>query len=143
MQRSSEKCCIIRYRGNFFHSRRHLTKNLMTNGFCRLTCALSKLQLNYLLRALKSILLRTQHRQDLKRTGFLPFRLQFYRIGHNSMDFGLIVSLFQRLRQIGCFVTTSENVIFKLVKDKDHPKFNDIRGLVKDRSPHTMLVEQP
>lgn len=50
---------------------------------------------------------------------------------------------FQRLRQIGCFVTTSENVIFKLVKDKDHPKFNDIRGLVKDRSPHTMLVEQP
>ncbi|GAB6019334.1 hypothetical protein CHUAL_000927 [Chamberlinius hualienensis] len=47
---------------------------------------------------------------------------------------------FQRMRQIGCFISTFENIVFKLVKDKDHPKFNDIRGLVKDSLPETGLV---
>lgn len=39
-----------------------------------------------------------------------------------------------RLHKVGCFVTSSENVIFKLMKDKDHPKFNEIRKLVLDPS---------
>lgn len=48
---------------------------------------------------------------------------------------------FQRLRQIGCFITTSENVIFKLMQSKEHPKFNDIRQLVKDVSTETGLAK--
>jgi len=51
----------------------------------------------------------------------------------------LLVDL-QRLRQIGCFVTTSETVIFKILGDKDNPKFTDIRHLVKEPSPFTGLV---
>lgn len=36
----------------------------------------------------------------------------------------------QRLREIGCHITTSESILFKLMKDKNHPKFNDVRKLV-------------
>lgn len=40
----------------------------------------------------------------------------------------------KRLENLGCFITTSENVIFKLMKDKNHPNFNDIRKLVAEPS---------
>ncbi|KAG6445171.1 hypothetical protein O3G_MSEX003786 [Manduca sexta] len=39
------------------------------------------------------------------------------------MDRGLAL---QRLQNIGCFVGTSENVLFKLMKDKNHPAFKQI-----------------
>ena len=45
----------------------------------------------------------------------------------------------ERLRSIGCFITTSENVIFKLMKDKNHPKFNDVRKLVTEPSTFPQL----
>lgn len=48
---------------------------------------------------------------------------------------------FQRLRQMGCFVATAENIIFKLLGDKEHPKFNEVRSLVRDISPSTKLAE--
>lgn len=41
---------------------------------------------------------------------------------------------FHRLRQLGCFITTSENVIFKLMGGKNHPKFSQIKPLVQDMS---------
>ncbi|XP_067004768.1 isochorismatase domain-containing protein 1 [Anabrus simplex] len=47
---------------------------------------------------------------------------------------------FQRLKQIGCFITTSETVIFKLLGDKEHPNFADIRPLIKTTSPNTGLA---
>uniref|UniRef100_T1J0E0 Isochorismatase domain-containing protein 1 n=1 Tax=Strigamia maritima TaxID=126957 RepID=T1J0E0_STRMM len=47
---------------------------------------------------------------------------------------------FQRLGQIGCHVTTSESVLFKLIGDKNHPKFNQIRDLVKTPSPDSQIV---
>ncbi|KAK7788883.1 hypothetical protein R5R35_013449 [Gryllus longicercus] len=47
---------------------------------------------------------------------------------------------FQRLKQIGCFITTSETVIFKLLGDKEHPHFADIRPLIKTTSPNTGLA---
>ena len=46
---------------------------------------------------------------------------------------------FERLKQIGCHITTSENVIFKLMRDKNHPKFNDIRKLVSEPTTDTGL----
>lgn len=46
---------------------------------------------------------------------------------------------FERMRQIGCFLTTSENVIFKLLRTKDNPCFNDVRKLVSEVSADTGL----
>ncbi|XP_064463832.1 isochorismatase domain-containing protein 1-like [Ornithodoros turicata] len=46
---------------------------------------------------------------------------------------------FERLRQIGCFVDTTESIIFKLVKDKGHPLFNDIRQMIKNVTHDTGL----
>lgn len=48
---------------------------------------------------------------------------------------------FQRLRQIGCFIATSENVIFKLMRSKDHPNFSQIRPLVTEKSIDTGLAQ--
>lgn len=48
---------------------------------------------------------------------------------------------FHRLRQIGCFIATSENVIFKLMRTKNHPKFSQIRPLVTVKSINTGLAE--
>lgn len=50
--------------------------------------------------------------------------------------------LLQRLKQIGCFIATSESVIYKLIGDKNHPKFNEIRPLIKDTSVETGLVSK-
>ncbi|XP_053621245.1 isochorismatase domain-containing protein 1-like isoform X2 [Plodia interpunctella] len=44
----------------------------------------------------------------------------------STMDRGLAL---QRLQSIGCFVSTSENVLFKLLKDKNHPAFKPISKL--------------
>lgn len=49
---------------------------------------------------------------------------------------------FQRLMQIGCFVTTSENVIFKLLQGKNHPKFGQIRGFVQKPTVETGLLSR-
>ncbi|CAH2056407.1 unnamed protein product, partial [Iphiclides podalirius] len=42
------------------------------------------------------------------------------------MDRGLAL---QRLQSIGCFVGTSENVLFKLLKDKNNEAFKDVSKL--------------
>ena len=47
---------------------------------------------------------------------------------------------FERLRQMGCFITTSETVIFKLLGDKEHPMFPHIRTLIKSATPYTGLT---
>jgi isochorismate hydrolase len=43
----------------------------------------------------------------------------------------------ERLRSAGCVITTSENVIFKLLRDKNHPKFNEVRKLVSEPTQNT------
>lgn len=40
----------------------------------------------------------------------------------------------ERLRQAGCVITTSESVIFDLVRDKNNPKFDVVRKLVNPPS---------
>lgn len=47
---------------------------------------------------------------------------------------------FQRLRQIGCLITTSENVIFKLLGGKNHPLFSEIRPLLMKQSAESGLA---
>lgn len=44
-----------------------------------------------------------------------------------------------RLRQIGCFITSSENVIFKLLKDKNYPGFDKVRKFITQVSEDTGL----
>ncbi|KOB72980.1 Isochorismatase domain containing protein [Operophtera brumata] len=59
------------------------------------------------------------------------------------MDRGLAL---QRLQTIGCFVGTSENVLFKLLKDKNNPAFKAISKLnttpTADEFGKGCLVEQ-
>ncbi|XP_065359928.1 isochorismatase domain-containing protein 1 [Calliphora vicina] len=40
----------------------------------------------------------------------------------------------ERLRSAGCIVTTSESVIFDLLRDKNHPKFDAVRKFVNNPS---------
>jgi nicotinamidase-related amidase len=49
---------------------------------------------------------------------------------------------FERMRNAGAIITTSENVIFKLMKDKNHPKFNEVRKLVTEPSCPTGLCNK-
>lgn len=47
---------------------------------------------------------------------------------------------FDRLKQIGGFVTTSENVILKLIRGKNHPEFPAILDLIRQPSKNTGLI---
>lgn len=44
---------------------------------------------------------------------------------------------------MGCFISTCENVIFKLLLDAKHPKFKEMRPLIQDPTPYTGLVGLP
>ncbi|XP_012261684.1 isochorismatase domain-containing protein 2-like [Athalia rosae] len=46
----------------------------------------------------------------------------------------------ERMKQFGCHITTSENVLFKLLGNANHPKFKDISRLVRTPSVYTGLV---
>lgn len=45
----------------------------------------------------------------------------------------------ERLRSIGCNITTSESVIFNLMQDKNHESFKEIAKLVKKVSADVKL----
>ncbi|XP_013183509.1 isochorismatase domain-containing protein 1 isoform X2 [Amyelois transitella] len=53
----------------------------------------------------------------------------------STMDRGLAL---QRLQSIGCFVTTSENVLFKLLRDKTHPAFKLVSKLSREPTVDTL-----
>ncbi|XP_012541156.1 isochorismatase domain-containing protein 1-like [Monomorium pharaonis] len=46
----------------------------------------------------------------------------------------------ERMRDIGCHITTSENVIFKLIRDASHEKFKTLLTLIKTPTAYTGLV---
>lgn len=47
---------------------------------------------------------------------------------------------FERLKQIGCFITTSENIIFKLLQHEKHPKYDEICELTLSVTEDTNLA---
>lgn len=49
----------------------------------------------------------------------------------------LVFILFQHFQNIGCFVGTSENVLFKLLRDKNNPAFKAISKLNQDPTADT------
>lgn len=44
------------------------------------------------------------------------------------------------MKQIGCHIATSENVIFKLLGDANHKDFKHVQGLVRAPTLSTGLV---
>ncbi|XP_059174107.1 isochorismatase domain-containing protein 1-like isoform X2 [Physella acuta] len=49
---------------------------------------------------------------------------------------------FERFRQMGAYVTTSEAILLQLVGDKDHPQFKEIQGLIKVLPPGSGLINK-
>ncbi|XP_065674666.1 isochorismatase domain-containing protein 2 [Hydra vulgaris] len=47
---------------------------------------------------------------------------------------------FERIRQSGGFITTSEAVLFMLLQDAKHPKFREVQKLVMESAPFQALV---
>ena len=50
------------------------------------------------------------------------------------------LSLSQRMRQSGAFISTSESVLFELLHDSKHPKFREVQGLIKTSAPDSGLL---
>ncbi|XP_025072915.1 isochorismatase domain-containing protein 2-like [Pogonomyrmex barbatus] len=46
----------------------------------------------------------------------------------------------ERMRDIGCHITTSENVIFKLIRDANDEQFKNLLALIKTPTVYTGLV---
>ena len=47
---------------------------------------------------------------------------------------------FERIRQAGGFVTTSESALFMLLKDAKHPNFKEVQKLIMESAPYQGLV---
>lgn len=77
----------------------------------------------------------------------LQSRLHFFsyilmsEIVHSFTE-NLIFALFQRIRQIGGFVTTSECTLFMLMGDSKHPNFKEVQALVKTAAPDSGLLSK-
>ncbi len=59
---------------------------------------------------------------------------------HTIAKFYTFICLFQRLRQAGAIVTTSESTMFQLVGRADHPNFKMVQALLKESAPTSGLV---
>jgi len=47
---------------------------------------------------------------------------------------------YERFRQAGVILTTSEALLLQLIGDKDHPKFKQIQAIIKNSAPTSGLV---
>lgn len=47
---------------------------------------------------------------------------------------------FERIRQAGGFITTSESVLFMLLKDAKHPNFKEVQKLIMESAPYQGLA---
>ena len=47
--------------------------------------------------------------------------------------------LSQRIKEVGGVITTSESLLFELLRDKNHPQFSDCAGLLKGECPDSGL----
>lgn len=47
---------------------------------------------------------------------------------------------FQRMKEAGAFITTSECILLGLCNDASHPKFKDIQKIIWDSAPDTGLL---
>ena len=47
---------------------------------------------------------------------------------------------FERLKQAGCFMTTSESLIFQLCETAKFPRFKEVSALMKEKRPDAGLA---
>ena len=47
---------------------------------------------------------------------------------------------FERMKQSGAFITTSEAMMLQLLKDAKHPKFKDCQKLIMTSAPDSGLL---
>ncbi len=50
------------------------------------------------------------------------------------------VTVSQRFKQVGAFVTTVESIMFELMQDKNHPRFREVSALAKGRGEAPALL---
>jgi hypothetical protein len=62
----------------------------------------------------------------------LDKRVFVLRDGISSINKNEISIAVERMRQAGCVITTSESILFELVKDSKHPRFKEISALIKE-----------
>ena len=55
---------------------------------------------------------------------------------------GCVFFYFQRLRQSGAFITTSECILFSLLGSAKHPNFKEVQALVKTSAPDSGLLSK-
>ena len=46
----------------------------------------------------------------------------------------------ERMKQSGAFITTSESILFMLLKDAKHEKFREIQKIIMESAPYQGLV---
>ncbi|KAG7189127.1 hypothetical protein KM043_008695 [Ampulex compressa] len=74
---------------------------------------------------------------DLRRAGFEVHVVADCSASRTQEDRLLA---FKRMRDIGCHITTSENVIFKLLGSAEHKEFKNVQALIKTPSHYTGLA---
>jgi hypothetical protein len=52
----------------------------------------------------------------------------------------IVLVVFQRMRQSGVFISTSESIIFELLGNSKHPKFKEVQPLIKTSAPDSALL---
>jgi len=46
----------------------------------------------------------------------------------------------RRLRSAGAIITTTESVLFQMIRDKNHPKFKEIQNIIKVLPPEVGIL---
>merc|ERR1719273_2456514 len=67
---------------------------------------------------------------DLRR---LDYNVFLIKDGISSQRTNDLTSAFERMNQIGCITTTSESLIFEIMKNAKHPKFRAVIKLIKEK----------
>jgi nicotinamidase-related amidase len=57
--------------------------------------------------------------------------------GVSSMNYGEVKIALSRLSQAGAIISSSDSIIFELLRDANHPKFREISNLIKRSSAET------
>lgn len=60
--------------------------------------------------------------------------------GVSSMNYGEVPIALERLSKAGAIISSSDSIIFELLKDADHSKFREISNLIKQSSVGTKLA---
>jgi nicotinamidase-related amidase len=60
--------------------------------------------------------------------------------GVSSMDYGQVKIALPRLSKAGAIISSSDSIIFELLRDANHPKFREISNLIKKTAAETTIA---